>query len=491
MKIMKKNIILLAILAIFATSCSEDFLRPDMPDVLEEEQSMRTAQDIQNAAIGIYSSNALTSLNFLGRNGLAIADIKGNLVTSLVGGNTFMRHMENYAYNVGMGDIGGLWQLPYRTIDRAARVIRGGNRLLNEGGLSASDQGIINLSIAQAYGLKAFTHFFLVNHFALPYTYQPESPGIILVDGEPLTVLSEVYRATVRETYALILRDIAAAKRHFEASAGAAFPANPKFFMNHAAIYALEARVLLYMANWSGALEAAQTALAMSGATVETNANYVAMWATNATNTVEDIFTLNFTTTTVPAVTATPTWIWSRDVFFIGISRTGLDLFEPTDVRRGLFLDAPTPSPYSQRTLKFPNANGVNNIPIFRASEMYLIIAEAQAEIGTDIAAAQNALFNVARRDEAITAPAQLPNTPADLLAFIADERGRELIQEGHRWLDLRRTQTPMTRPYAFPIGQFTDLPVWRTMLPIPQGEIGASDIEQNPNWDWIDAYRN
>ncbi|MCL2417168.1 MAG: RagB/SusD family nutrient uptake outer membrane protein [Bacteroidales bacterium] len=488
MKTTKKTIILFALVAIFTTSCSEDFLRPPMPDILEEEQSLRTAQDIQNAVVGIYAS--LSNLNFLGRNGLSIADVMGDLAGFYGGNNNgFINNFERYTFQLGMGDLAGLWSVPYTTIDRAARAIRAGRRILDEGGLTAREQGIINLSLGQAYGLKAFTHFFLVNYFALPYTYQPNSPGIILVDEEPLTVLSEIHRATVAETYALILRDIATAKKHFEASTGAVFPANQKFFMNHAAIYALEARVHLFMENWSGALAAAQTALNISGATVVSNENYITMWYINTTNTVEDIFTLNFTSGTIGNVNATMGMLWGNfgaAMYVNAIER----LFEPTDIRLGLFEDKATPVPnIAKRMRKYPNANSVNNTPIFRASEMYLIIAEAQAQMGTDIAAAQNALFNVAQRDTAITEASQLPDNPTDLLAFIADERGRELTGEGHRWLDLRRRGDLMTRPVG--LGTFTDLPVWRTVIPIPQAEINASGIEQNPSWAWIDAYRN
>lgn len=54
--------------------------------------------------------------------------------------------------------------------------------------------------------------------------------------------------------------------------------------------------------------------------------------------------------------------------------------------------------------MKFPGiagADAVNNIPVFRVSEMYLIMAEAAAQSG-DVSGARKELLNTAKRNPAI-----------------------------------------------------------------------------------------
>ena len=474
MKTLKHTIIVLAALTFLVTSCGKDFLRPPIPTVLEETQSLNTAQDIQNAVIGAYS--ALAGMTFLGRNGLALVDAMGDLAVA----NNFLFAFCDYSYNATRGDLGGFWTEPYRTIDRSARVIRGGKRVLSEGGLTARDQSSINLSIAQAYGLKAYSHWYLVNLFAVPYTFGPDSAAVVLVDENPITIETDVKKATVAETYALILKDIGFAKTYFAASDGAAYPANEKFFMNEGAIYALEARVHLYMENWSDAVTAAQTALSKSGATAVTNANYIAMWGlSNTTNTVEDIFTLNFTSATGANMAGT---LWGTQNSGSVTSKL-LDLYQPEDVRLNLYEEwASPPRPQNYRGVKFPNLTNFN-LPVFRASEMYLIMAEAEAQrSGGSIANAQNFLFNVAKRNEAITAATQLPSDKTELLAFIADERGRELTQEGHRWFDLRRRGDIMNRKFGDAAMPWINVDVKRIVLPLHSSEINAGKLSQT-NW--------
>ena len=66
-------------------------------------------------------------------------------------------------------------------------------------------------------------------------------------------------------------------------------------------------------------------------------------------------------------------------------------------------------------------------------------MAEAAAQSG-DVSGARKELLNTAKRNPAIRTEDDLPGTKEALLAFIAEERQRELFEEGHRWYDARRT---------------------------------------------------
>jgi hypothetical protein len=110
---------------------------------------------------------------------------------------------------------------------------------------------------------------------------------------------------------------------------------------------------------------------------------------------------------------------------------------------------------------------------------MYLILAEAKAELGQ--ADAVDAVFEVASRNPDLV-KASIPTDKAGLLSFISAERRRELFQEGHRWFDIRRTGEIMTRVGGnFPINNWD---ASKFVYPIPSQEVNASGIQQNDGWN-------
>ncbi|MCD7924780.1 MAG: RagB/SusD family nutrient uptake outer membrane protein [Bacteroides sp.] len=108
------------------------------------------------------------------------------------------------------------------------------------------------------------------------------------------------------------------------------------------------------------------------------------------------------------------------------VTNTILPLFGNEDIRKNLLEDTNK----GVRPKKFDGiatSAATSNIPIFRRSEMALIIAEVEAR-ANNIADAQKYLFYTAKRNKAITAPEQLPSTTTDLLTFISEERIREFF---------------------------------------------------------------
>ncbi|MDD3273522.1 MAG: RagB/SusD family nutrient uptake outer membrane protein, partial [Bacteroidales bacterium] len=119
----------------------------------------------------------------------------------------------------------------------------------------------------------------------------------------------------------------------------------------------------------------------------------------------------------------------------------------------------------------------VSNIPVFRKSEMYLIAAEAYANL-YEIDDARTALLYTAKRNSDIQSVDDLPNSQDELLIFIEDERVREFFQEGHRMYDLRRTGR------AADIGGNSQFIFANFVYPIPANEINAGfGVVQNPDW--------
>ena len=114
---------------------------------------------------------------------------------------------------------------------------------------------------------------------------------------------------------------------------------------------------------------------------------------------------------------------------------------------KGVVASAATQS-YAYASLKFQATAqpAVGCQPIFRASEMLLIEAEANYHLSTDPTAAQNSLeeLNLASgRDPQYTCTA----TGEDLLKEIKMYRRLELWGEGFSWYDCKRWGDPVVRP--------------------------------------------
>ena len=356
-------------------------------------------------------------------------------------------------------------------------MIEGANNLLaTNAKLSDEDKSNLDLYMAQGYALKALTNFYLVNLFGLPY--QPGQAnaqlGLPLLDKEPLEPFVNIERATVAQTYELILDDIASAKTYMENAGTDASSSVNQFYLNEAAIYALEARVNFFMGNNDVAKASAKKAIELRASGEVSDLVYQTMWSDIAI-TAEDIFTVAKTNDDNLSANALNTLYGSYGAVLSSGIKT---LFGPEDIRLKL-IDK------NNRPLKFdgiPAAQAVSNIPVFRKSEMYLMIAEIEALAG-NIAASQEALFYTAKRNPAIKSASELPSAKDALIKFISEENIREFFEEGHRWYDVRRTGEKITPN----VTGVTGFDVSAFVYPIPADEINAGYCDQQ-NEGWSDG---
>jgi tetratricopeptide (TPR) repeat protein len=92
---------------------------------------------------------------------------------------------------------------------------------------------------------------------------------------------------------------------------------------------------------------------------------------------------------------------------------------------------------------KKPSPIGLSNFTVFRAAEMYLILAESYAM--TDKIAEANQYLNELRQNR-INNYADQTYAKDELISQIQLERRKELMLEGHRWFDLKRTTREVNR---------------------------------------------
>lgn len=122
---------------------------------------------------------------------------------------------------------------------------------------------------------------------------------------------------------------------------------------------------------------------------------------------------------------------------------------------------------------------GNNNITVFRLAEMYLVRAEARAQLGR-VTGASGALSDVNVLRIRAKAPLAAFATQAAALSTIETERLYELSFEGHRWFDLRRTGRINAVMNAFSTRWNEKYNLW----PIPQTEIQTNRLlVQNPGY--------
>lgn len=467
---MKKvlNIALGLLLAGTIASCNEEFLTQTPSDSLPSEGAFKTARDVNNGLNGTYY--AFSRYQFYGRNVIALGDIAADNCF-MTGSSGHFGDIYKYQITEQLSDLEIIWQYGYQVLDRATRVIIGGEELIKTAG--DADKSSINNSVSQAYALRALSTFTLANIFGKPYSTANEgTPGVVLLKDKTIAVFEKVSRATLKETFTQILADIAKAKEY-----QAATTEKPnQYYFNKAAILALEARVKLYMGDNAGAITAAGAAIAArNGSLIYNKDAYFAQFKSTAISS-EDIFTIGKSEEDNLSANSLNTLY---DTYGGLLTPQLVAMFQTNDIRTVLFKSVAT----GTRGLKYVGlaaSAATSNIPVFRLPEMYLILAEAYAKTDVLDKAAENLLV-VAKRNTDIDEVTDLPTTKVDLLKFISDERQRELFQEGHRWFDLRRNGQQLQRTTGS--SPVTNYDVFKFCYPIPVNEINASGIAQNDKW--------
>jgi hypothetical protein len=213
-------------------------------------------------------------------------------------------------------------------------------------------------------------------------------------------------------------------------------------------------------------------------------ASYVSSWS--ATTHPESIFEVEIRPTDWSGVdgpnnslTSITTNLASGFQYCVAATPELIAAHEAGDVRVGVYVT-------SSSTLDKPQARkwpgekggGVENLPILRKAEMYLIQAEARARQNND-AGAQTAI-NILRTNRGLT---ETVLTGLGLIDLIMNERRVELAFEGHRWFDLKRNGMNITKSVTSGVSTlpYTD---FRILQQIPNDQVLLNpNLVQNPGY--------
>lgn len=341
-----------------------------------------------------------------------------------------------------------LWRSYYHTIYIANYVIEHQNDITH----ASADE--VSQMVGEAYMMRAYCHFLLVNLYAEPYTHcQPAiTRGIPVMTEADVNIIPG--SSSVETVYQQVLEDLTQAQQFLTVKE---WEKGENYRFNTTSAQALLARTYLYMGRWQEALTTAKAVIADHGELEDLNTSAT---LPNSYLSVESIVALERFSTNLYTVIDRPS------PAFIGLYRTG-------DQRRTKFYKRATSSTYN--LLK----GGADDYACsFRSAEAYLTAAEAAARQGqTDTA--KDYLLQLAQKrynSDAYDATQQLvaDMNADDLTTEILEERARELAFEGHRWYDLRRTTQPaLTHEYE---GQTYTLTPDRYTMRFP-----SEAVEANP----------
>lgn len=308
-----------------------------------------------------------------------------------------------------------------------------------------SDQQLVNRVQGEAYFLRAQYYFWLANLYGRPYC-----KATATTDGcVPLKVTEAVEdryfsRNSCQEVYTQMVSDLQHAVDLLRG-----IGQTTKYRTNQAAAFALLSRVCLYMEDYEGAVNYADSVLKQHYALKDLNAYKAGEDAVYASST-ETIFTHG---PNIMAVLHAPDMKYGINYISSGYSCSAdlMAAYDANDLRRrAFFVDRSKTHGSGFRCLKMRfKIEEISDYMAIRLPEVYLNKAEALAQLGrTDEAKATLQLLRAKRfAPEHLT---EIRVSGKELVNFVREERRRELCFEGHRWFDLRRyavnTECPMTK---------------------------------------------
>lgn len=461
--------------SIVMTGCKKDFLNVAPSTSIPNTDAFSSAEKLKAAMTGIYD---LTTNSGYTNNILLNMDVKGEdvFVNST---NNYNRFLAGYQYieTVTSGELVVHWQQAYK-------IIANCNQLIENVPAAPVTDAIKTQYTAEARAIRAYSHFIVVREFAKPYTVDPASPGVPVVEKSIGPNDKFPARASVKDVYTSIVNDLLFADANFPTSQ------TDVYRITKNSIDGLLARVYLTMGDYPNASKyskLARTGYALGSAN--------SLLAGFSDKTSEWIWAINIRSDDNQGFLAVQSFYdpYNAGYSSFRVTQEFLNSFADNDIRKNQFrIPAASGGDVTTGTIK-KSGDGYltskfiyrgawdNQQLLMRSSEMVLIEAEAEARLGNE-GPAKAALLLIQQR--AIPGATLSANTGAALINEILYERRKELFGEGHRYYDMRRTNSGLDRSASVSHWSKLVIPAGdkRFTLPIPQSEIDANpNVVQNP----------
>ena len=494
-----KNIFTSIIVIFFFTSligCMDE-LENDPIGLLTEDQidSDPSITTLESAVVTSYQPltstlNAIVpdwrwDLGTVFRNDIVLQDIASNDMNkkwSPDGDQVWMDEVGDFTFSSENQAFNGIWVYDYEGVNRANLAISylTDSEIVQKVGMS---EGRKNQLLSEAYFLRAFYYFDLINNF----------DGVPLVLSVPASfeeAFAVSVRASFEEVRAQINLDLEMAKE-MAVDAKYANPSEP-WRVSKGAIISLQSKVALFNEDWIDALNLISELEALGNYSL--NANYFDCFDAAIEFTENEvIFAYNHTSEQIPGngngLGAVAGW------GFFAPTDDFTNAFEANDPRFLFTIDVANkhPSKIIGSTTDYKgNDDGPGNKVYIRFADVLLWKAEALNETGDYLGAVAiiNQIRNRARTSEtadgSVIPPGTLQDRPSstnydEINEWLRMERRVELGFESQRFNDLKRWG--IAKSFLNTLGvNFQD---YHYLYPIPQRDIDKSGgtITQNPGY--------
>jgi starch-binding outer membrane protein, SusD/RagB family len=475
------------------TSCKKDFLDTGPTGSVDDAAIFTTTTNASNVINGVYRylysrydqqnqpghGGVMLQLDFMGEDINQSAATWYTTAGSGTGGWVSQK-------NDASGYVSYPFRLYYRCIGNA-------NSLIENIDAATGNDGDKKRLKAEALTMRAWGYYNLVQIYAKRYAAGTTNsqPGVSM----PLKAADvKLPRSTVEEVYAQINKDLDDAIAIFPSASAA--PNKSHLSLN--AAKGMKARVALTQGNYAAAATFAKAVIDAGTYSLMSNTEYQAGF-NNIANPewIWGVFMQDDQGDTFGSYHAQISWDGNTTYVRSRPKRINSVLYgqiTSTDVRKKMWEPAPTAAnfplpastyvrePYMSRKFKTKALPTIGDVPYMRLAEMYLILAEAYANIPGKEAEAKAALLTLAKnRDASYTLST---NTGAALVEEILTQRRIELWGEGFRFFDLKRLNRSLDRTtvpnfVSASVGGVMQVPAgdsrWQFAIPI-------SELQANPN---------
>ncbi len=495
-----KNLLLATVLVLSVTSC-DDLLNVQPKAQVDANGALSTPDAIQAAINSVYAR--LRNQANYGRDLLAQSDAMSDIGITTNNSGRLLNENRNVGSTSAVQNTFSHWQNSYFAINEININLQAVNDLKFNPAPSAAT---VNSWIGQLKFLRALYYHDLMRAYAY-------DPGVVVAPqdrgGVPLSITpivtstdassAKLSRASIADVYSQIYADLNDAIAKLPASSGGPFIAT------QGAANALLSRVALYNKDYATVVSAATAATTSTVGTLQSGAAYVSGW--RASRHPESLFEVKFqdanenigvntslqtSYSSSLSLSALATQGGFGDFVPTVALRTSLGITGPaassstvgqictgTDVRAQLYsVGGGRGSGPKIECIKFIGKNAIanlDNVPVLRASEIYLNRAEAYATPGS-------AVFDEAKASTDLNAIrvarglASVSLTGAALQAEIQNQRLLEFAFEGHRWFDLKRRGVDLVKSPENILNSD-----YRRLANIPQREVdGNPNLKQN-----------
>lgn len=411
-------ILILIALTMTAISC-ENFLELDDPkNQISQTTVFRNKETATAALTDVYTN--------LRSKGILTGDTSGmnyllgcytDELTSVTAQQTDFRTFYELSIQPNNLAVSSLWSNAYQQIYTVNNIIEG----VQENS-SYLDSATVNQLLGEAFFIRALLHFYLVNLYdQIPY-----------VQSTNYTINQNIKKKSVPEVYNLLIQDLLSS----ESKLGNSYPGTGRTRANKSTAQLLLSRAYLYQNNWALAKDYALKVIANPDYSVVQNLDMAFLKDSKsavlqfmpvevAANTLEGQY---FIFQTLPPPNAV-------------LSSSFMSSFENGDLRKLKWTKEVSngqstfyhPYKYKQNN---KTAASVEYTIVFRIEEAYLILAEAENEMGNSAQA--KIYLNVIRSKAGLQGDSSSSQT--QLRLAILNERQHELFTEfGHRFFDLKR----------------------------------------------------